>query len=366
MTEQSNSPWSNQDQEGLSHGTLHPLDGWPLPMIADLEAASPGFLLHALLAGQRWRQSLYTFFSLVGLERANGFLFLAMGSEVDGPWHAVMKELGGCLRSMPPKAILAATFSEVPHGLAGSLSKLGISPMPSPTHYQRLVNILLGESPEARERARTLLQLERITSNILDSILIIDPVALNPKLISRIGSGERASRLNETLAALRSLAGATDEALRQSLNERSETFRVHEFLHAWVSKVYTLPPSCEALEVHPDFERVVPATAEGMGRRFRNCLGLKMLDLLAGVWSAWLWKPGNLIVTLTQVETGFLLTGIHAHDNFDAPPEQIAQVRGALAAAGVICLNRVPVAAAVKPLLDRRWDRFAVDELEFA
>ena len=361
-----NLPWVLQVQECERHGTLYPIEGWPLVPIADLEVARPGFLLHVLRAGPRWRQSFYIFLSVVGLDRAAEFVFRATGSEIDRPWAEVLREAGSALQAMSPKAILATCLPEIPDGLMGSLVKLGMRPMPSAGDYERLIALLRRDDEESRERAKTLLQLSRLDADILKTVLIIDRVALIPDLISRMGHSDRAKRLNEALVPLRLMADATDEALHQSLKERSNGFRLQEFVQGWLCKIRALPPSCAAMEDHPHFERVVPATAESVGRRFGNCLSTKLIDLLGGVWTAWVWKTDDLIVCLTAVETGYLLTGIHGHDNFDPPAEQASEVRRVLASLGVICLNRVAVADEVLPLYLRRGDGFGLEELEFA
>tara|TARA_R110002051_G_scaffold231966_1_gene293812 strand:- start:1839 stop:2942 length:1104 start_codon:yes stop_codon:yes gene_type:complete len=360
-----NLPWAICAEVSDRHGSLFPLEGWPLVFAAELETHSPGFLLHALGSKARWRQAFYVFLAVTGLDRAAEFLMRANGSEFDMPWNSLLDELGQCLRAMRPKDILSASLSEIPEGLGGALSKLGMRPMPSPECYEKLVAVLSDTEPAGRQRAKTLLQLVHLDANILDVVLSADPVALIPSIIPQISSTERVQRLNACLTALRSLAGASDEALRHSLEEHATTFRLHEFVQSWLPKVSILPVSC-GLEDHPQFERVVPATAAKVGKRYRNCLATKIPDLLTGVWSAWIWEPGNLVVVLTAVEQGFVLSGVFAYENAPPPEEHAAQVREVLAKAGIICLNRVPIPDAVKPLLMRRWDRFELDDLEFA
>ena len=175
-----NLPWQLLVQECERHGTLYPIEGWPLIPIADLEVACPGFLLHVLRAGPRWRQSFYTFLSVVGLDRAAEFVFRATGSEIDRPWNEVLREAGAALQAMSPKAILATSLPDVPDGLAGSLVKLSMRPMPSSGDYERLINLLQRDDEEGRERVKTLLQLSRLDADILKTVLIIDRVALIP------------------------------------------------------------------------------------------------------------------------------------------------------------------------------------------
>lgn len=361
-----NLPWPILAERSDRFGTLFPIEGWPLPFIAELEAANSGFVLHVMSAPAKWRQAFYFFLSVMGLDRASEFLLKASGSESDKPWADVLGDLGQALRIMRPKEIVAACLDDIPDGLAGALDKLGLRPMPSPARYQKLVEVLSGGDAVTRQRAKTLLQLSRLDSDVLEIVLVIDPAGLIPVLIPRIGSVERVHRLNMALVALRSIAGATDEALRHSLESRATMFRLHEFVSGWITKVRKLPPSCAALEAHPEFERVVPGTSAVAGKRFSNCLSTKNLDLITGVWSAWIWEPGELVVTLTEVEQGFVLSGLHGYGNLPPSDEHAAKVREVLAEAGIICLNRVPIPDAVKPLLMRRWDRFELDDLEFA
>ncbi len=347
-------------------GSLLPIDGWPLPLVAEIKTACPGFLLHAFRAQAKWRQSVFLFFAIMGLDRADEFLLRASGSALDQPWSNVLRELGQSLMAMGPKDIVAASVGDIPTGLHGALAKLGVGPMPSPTHYQMLLQLLLGDDLITRQRAKVLLQLHRLAADTLEVVLLVDPVGLIPDLIPRLGSMDRVHRLNAAIKALRSVAGASDKALRQSLEHRATAFRLHEFVNSWLPKVSALPPSCTALEAHPDFQRVVPVTAAMVGSRFSNCLSTKVHDLITGVWSAWVWSPGDLIVVLTEVEQGFVLSGVFGHDNYPPSDEYASRVREVLAEAGVICLTRAPVPDTVKPLLMRRWDNFELDELEFA
>lgn len=347
-------------------GSLLPIDGWPLPLVAEVETACPGFLLHSFRAKPKWRQAVFLFLAIMGLGRADEFLLRANGSALDQPWPSVLRELGQSLMTMGAKEITVATIGDVPNGLAGALAKLGVGPMLSPTHYQILLQLLLGDDLITRQRAKTLLQLHRLNADIIEVVLMVDTVGLIPDLVPRLGSMDRVHRLNAALKSLRAIAGAEDDALRQSLEDRATSFRLHEFVNSWVPSVSSLPPSCAALEAHPDFERVVPASATLVGKRFSNCLSSKVHDLLTGVWSAWVWTPGDLIVTLTEVEQGFVLSGVFGHDNYPPSDEHTSKVREVLAEAGVICLNRASVPDAVKPLLMRRWDNFELDDLEFA
>jgi hypothetical protein len=361
-----NLPWPILATRTDRFGTLFPIEGWPMPFIAELETANPGFLLHTMSAKAKWRQSFYLFLSVVGFDRAEEFLFHANGSDHGKPWSDVLTDLGQTLRALGPREIVTACLGNVPEGLAGALTKLGLRPMPSPIRYQKIVEVLSGRDAVTRLRAKTLTQLSRLDSDVLDVVLLVDPVGLIPDLIPRLGSLECVHRLNMVLVALRSIAGASDEALRHSLSGRATTFRLHKFIEGWLPKVSSLPMSCRALEEHPDFERIMPSTADEAGRRFSNCLSTKKIDLLTGVWSAWIWTPGDLIVALTEVEQGFVLSGVFGHDNFPPSDDHASKVREVLGEAGVICLNRKPVSDAVKPLLMRRWDNFELDDLEFA
>ena len=285
--------------------------------IGVLDGVAPGFLFHCLQASPRWRQALSLAIATGVLENPDEFLVRVNGEASEGrPWKAVQRHVADALRSLTAKEIVRATLGETPDGLGGCLAKLGDQPMRDSGSYVSLVGLMTSTEPEMKLRARTLLQLDRLDADRLSAVLELDPIALFPDLLRRVRCGLEARRLNQRINAIRLVCStATDDALRQSIADRSIAFRGHEFAEAWLSRADKPPVICEAIDLHSDFERVTPATAEAVGREFANCLRTKMGGLASGVWGAYVWRPGPLIATVTLCVEGPLLTGIYGHGN---------------------------------------------------
>lgn len=350
-----------------SRRSLFPIDGWCLGLVGDVETLAPGFLLHVLKSSSpKWRQSLYTALAFGILDRPEDFILKATARTCeDLDWRSVMRVLADSLRSMSARDIITATLGEAPHALAGSLSKIGMLPLRSADCYRKLVTVLVASDADSRARAKTLMQLNRLDSELLEAVLLIDSIALFPEIIMRVRCRADARFLNGIIAAIRVVCDVTDEAIRQSLDHRKIGFRSHEFADAWLSKAHRLPPVSDALQQHSEFWRVTPANAEEVGRTFNNCMRTKMNLLVTGVWSAWVWTPGDVIAAVTKFDEGIVLSGIHGRSNGDVPPAVAHQLRETLSALGVLCFSRSEVPEVLRPLTLGRWDSFELDELEF-
>lgn len=351
-------------------GVLRPFEGWALDAAGVLDRAYPSFLLHLLGSSPRFRQSVFLAFAHGVLANPLEFLRLANSEASETQqWTGVQQDLAESLMAMTPRQIVSATLGEIPDGLAGCLARLGSQPMRHAGDYLRLVELLTSTDPVMKLRAKTLLQVDRLDADLISAALELDPIALIPGILRRVKDGLEARRLNQRLAAIRLVCtGATDEALRQSLADRAVNFRSHDFAQAWLERADRPPVVCEALDGHPDFERVTGANAAQMGKDHQNCLGSQSHKLIDGTWGAWVWKPGPLIVCVTK---GYLtseaeavlplLSGLYAPGNREVSREHARMVKDVLRPLGVICFTRVDPVEELRLLT---LGRFIDDEFE--
>lgn len=342
-------------------GVLRPLEGWALDALGELDRASPGLLLHTFGASPKWRQAVFLALALNVPANARDFLLLANGEHVaDRPWLVIQAEVAQALIAMSPKQIAEACLGEIPHGLAGCLAKLGSQPMRTADDYLLLVNLLTSVDPAMRVRAKTLVQLDRLDAGLLAAVLELDEIALTPTILLRVCDGAEANRLNKRIAAIRLVSSAaSDEALRQSLNDQPHN---HGFAQSWIAKADRPPVVHEPLDLHHDFRRVTGESATTTGKEFSNCLRHKAGQLVSGVWGAWVWKPGRLIVTVTSCVEGPLLTGIYAEGNRQPHQEHVDLLKDLLRDLGVICFTRRKVPDEVEILTRGEFSRFVLDE----
>jgi hypothetical protein len=353
----------SQPRHARHQGVLRPFEGWALDASGVLDRASPGFLRRVLSGSPRFRQSIFNALAHSVLPNPDQFLLLANGVVAgERPWKAVQQDLAESFMAMSPKEIVSATLGEIPDGLAGCLARLGDQPMRHAGDYVRLVGLLTATDPVMKLRAKTLMQLDRLDADLISAALELDPIALIPGILRRVKDGLEARRLNRILAALKLVSStASDEALRQSLEDRAANFRSHDFAQAWLERCDQPPLVCAELDKNPQFESVSPQTCREIGKKYQNCLGSKAQQLVTGVWGAWVWKPGPLIVCVTKCEEGPLLTGIYAPGNREVPREHARMVKDVLRPLGVLCFTRVDPVEEVRLLT---LGRFVDDEFE--
>lgn len=344
-------------------GVLRPFEGWALDAVGVLDRACPGFLLHMLGASPKWRQAVFLALAHGVLPNPQEFLLRANGEASETQqWTGVQHEVAQALMAMSPKGIVSATLGEIPDGLAGCLARLGDQPMRHAGQYVQIVGLLRGSDPETKLRAKTLMQLDRLDADLISAALELDPIALIPGILRRVKDGLEARRLNQRLAAIRLVCStATDEALRQSLEDRAANFRGHDFAQTWLERCDQPPLVCAELDKNPQFESVSSQTCREIGKKYQNCLGSKALQMVTGTWGVWVWRPGPLIVCVTKCEEGPLLTGLYAPGNREVPREHARMVKDVLRPLGVICFTRVDPVEEVRLLT---LGRFVDDEFE--
>lgn len=339
-------------------GVLRPFEGWALDAVGVLDRASPGFLLNMFGASPKWRQAVFLALAHGVLPNPQEFLLRANGEASETQqWTGVQHEVAQALMLMSPKGIVSATLGEIPDGLAGCLARLGDQPLKHAGQYVQIVGLLGGSDPETKLRAKTLLQLDRLDADLISAALELDPIALIPGILRRVKDGLEARRLNQRLAAIRLVCStATDEALRQSLEDRAANFRGHDFAQAWLERCDQPPVICAELDANPQFKSVSPQTCREIGKQYQNCLGSKAHQMVSGTWGVWVWRPGPLIVCVTKCEEGPLLTGIYAPGNREVPREHARLVKDVLRALGVLCFTRVDPVEQVRLLTLGRFD----------
>lgn len=349
-------------------GKLRPVEGWALEPVSRLDGESPGFLVHTLGASPKWRQAVYLSLAVGVLDEPEDFLLRANGDPFEiQNWKSRLRGVAGAMRGMSARRIVECCCREVPDGLMGCLGKIGDQPMRRAEDYRHLISLLEAPDRASMARARTLLQLDRLDADLITAVIELDEIALLPGILRRVRDGIEARRLNHRLDAIRMVcSGATDDALRQSLEDRQATFRGHDFAQAWLERADCPPALCPDVCSHPEFERVTPATAAEVGRLHSNCLGARAHRLVSGVWGAWVWKPGPLIATITRCEEGDLLTGVYAPGNREVCSDLARRLKSILRDLGVICFTRVEPPDETRLLTIGRFEDFDFDELDLA
>jgi len=319
-------------QHGLpGRDWYHPLSGWLVVEVMRLDEAAPGILRHATKAAPAWRNAVATALAMGIRERSENFLLRANGRVEDRDPDAQVSEV---LVSMRPSDILDAALGEVPPSLLGTLKKIGATPLNTPAAYVRIIELLHSDTLDARARCKVLEQLnERLDDELLQTVSIIDPACLTPAAVLAIRTASEAHKVNVRLAVIREICStATDDALRQSI-ENARHLRPGLWIRSWLGRADRLPPLGIPLDVEPSVRRIVPATAHKAGQKWQNCLAGHVNAMISGAAAYFEIDDLNVLVVLTRVDDGWLLTGIHARANLPVHrgvPERVKEKLGPL------------------------------------
>ena len=339
---------------------FHPLSGWFLVEMMRLEDVRPGILAFATRAPPLWRNAAAAALASGVLLRSESFLLRANG---DVGEQSTDVQIADAFLTMKPKDILEAAYGEVPTSLPPILKRIGSSLLNTANAYVRLHALLTSQRPEQRERACVLERIDaRLDDDLLQVVQVLDIGILTPKSVVSVRTAEEAHKLNARLPVIRQLCStATDDALRQSIDDTPH-FRVSNWVRGWLGRADRMPRLGIALDDDPGAERIVPATASAMGRKWANCLAGHGRTMAMGSAAYFAIQDLNVVAVLTLTDGGWLLTGVHGRANFPVSAETRQQVKDRLSNQGVLCLmpsGPPEQLAAVAGLFH------AIDDLEF-
>lgn len=314
-----------------------PLSGWFLVEMMRLEDARPGVLAFATRAPPLWRNAAAAALSSGVLHSPESFLLQANG---DVGEESTDIQIADAFMSMKPIGILEAAYSVVPPSLPATLKKIGSSLLNTPDAYGRLYALLTSDEPENQARRRVLEKLDaRLDDELIQVVEVLDLGILSPKTAMAVRTATEAHKINARLPVIRSCSSATDEALRQSI-EDAPHFRSSNWVRGWSARFDRLPPLGIPLDDDPGVERITPANARAMGGRDRwqNCLAGHANAMATGAAAYLAISDLNVVVVLTRTDGGWLLNGIHARANMPVSAETAQRVKERLGNQGVVCL----------------------------
>lgn len=355
-----------QAQDGApGRDWFFPLNGWLLTALVRLEEDAPHTLLFAYKACALWRNAVAVAFATGALERPESFLLRAHGDLDESKAATSLRaQFASAICQMRPQRIVEAALDKVPPSLCGALQKIGFSPLSTAEAYRRLIALLGSTSAVGRARRRVLEQISgcRLTDDILQVVECLDLALLTPTTATQVRNAEEAHRLNASLGAIRRLCStATDAALRESADAMGIAFDARRFARSWLAKADRLEPLGIPLDRDPDIVRINPATAEAAGRRWRNCLAGYAHEMAAGASAFFAIEKLSVIAVLRLTDAGWLLVGVHTHDNGPISREIVAAVTSRLSGLGVLCIRPISGDAVVASAVggfrrDIDWD----------
>ncbi|MFC4173600.1 hypothetical protein ACFOYU_16305 [Microvirga sp. GCM10011540] len=317
--------------------------GWPLSTAVELDAACPSFLSFVFCGAALKRQAIFS--TLAALTRecpealATRLRPFALTDDLNH--QTSFKQIARALMATRAREILQAVFGDVPDGFLGVLSRIGDEPLRKPSLYFTLFEIF--SDPQHRARRDVLRQRSgSITATHIEVISRLDPILVHRNVLNRLYGASQADDANAALALVRStVSSATDETIRQSIENLGEKTDLGALFSRWLEKVDRPPVHLPVPEDDPDLAVVTSGVAmASLGRRFRNCAASRTLHLAQGAQVLLEWRhPPGLVAQCHRLTNGsWVLTEIYAKRNGLVDPEAAAALRGKLEALGIPAL----------------------------
>lgn len=302
-----------------------PIIGWPLKRLGHLAEAAdhPAFLMKALRTRPLWRQAVYSALAVNAFDDPAKFLNRALA--VQSPARA-LKAMVELLPALSPKQVIRGTFEgPAPHGLAGTLGKLGDAPL-TVDAYEALIR---WHHPKTRDelRYRYLQRQVELDQDHVDAIRILDDVFLVPAM-NGANDIRQAQKLNEQLRVVKRLCSAADDdTLLTDAQSLSGKTLQRAFVMKWLMRADRL-----AVPFEGDAEcRPVGSARElvDVARRFKNCLNkLYVGPVLSGRLAVVEYLPLPALALLKHLSNdNWLVASIHGPGNNPVPSEIEEAVR---------------------------------------
>jgi hypothetical protein len=271
--------------------------GWSLSIAVELDAACPSFLSFVFCAAALKRQAIFS--ALATLIREGHETLAArlrpLVTADDQIHQTSYEQIARALMAGRAREIVQAVFGDVPEGFLGALSRIGDEPLRKPGLYSTLFEIF--SEPQHRVRRNVLRQRSgSITATHIEVISRLDPILVHRNVLNRLYGASQADDANAALALVRdTVSSATDEAIRQSIEDLGAKTDLGALFSRWLEKVDRPPVRLPIPEDDPDFAVLTSGAAmTSLGRRFRNCASSRIIYLAQGaqVLLEWQHPPG--------------------------------------------------------------------------
>lgn len=325
---------------------IRPLSGWVLPVVFDIDQASPGFLRWLMQTSDLRRQLCALAVAEVLKAGAS-----CVGERLGAPGDP-HKIVATALVSAPTRSLLTTLIGEVPSGYVGALAKCGSLPLAKPDGYRMLRDLLTNGGAE---RIAVIRQASSLDYMALKRLSILHPLLCNAGFVSKLASLRQVRAANLVVKIARERAGADDERIRTSAENQEDP---SDWVRRWLGRVRALPLIPPALG--PDFRALLtPEDMREAARRYRNCMKGRVSSAVASRELFVEHREHGVIIELAALtDGGYLMKGIWGASNA-RPPERVARyVWEKMSEAGVVAQVARLQSDAVSGLLElvEGWD----------
>jgi hypothetical protein len=316
-----------------------------LRLAIDLDTEAPSFCRLVFLGSQLKRQVIFATLAVLSREGPED-LASRLRSLVPTEAHTCQSAHEQTARALMvtsrARDIIQAVFGKVPDGFLGVLNRIGDDPLPDPDLYYLLFETFA--NPRHRARATVLRQRSgSISAKHIEIIRRLDPLLVNDNILKRLHRVSQADDANAALALVRgTVSSATDEALRQSVENLGDKTDLATFFNRWLTKM-DCPPACPLIpENDPDIALMTSGEEmSSLGRRLRNCAVTRAVYVAQGAEALIEWRhPPGLVAQCRRLTDGnWVLVEIFAKGNGQVDPATAAAFRCKLETLGIPALS---------------------------
>ena len=182
------------------------IDGWALTRALQLEPTKPGLIVELLQANSLRRQTAFALLAHIdGADDLQHIAELLAVFRVGGRDHrsAHLRIADAITSRRPGDVISALAGGRPPEPLVGCLARIGHKALNDPTLYADLISICRDDPRRAGIFA---MGGGRITEEAIRTLLVADPIMLDPAIIAKIDTAADAKALSACVNVIRGLA----------------------------------------------------------------------------------------------------------------------------------------------------------------
>lgn len=310
-------------------------NGWALDAISRLDVEYPGTLRFALSASPFRRQAMFLVLSSIDWEHPEKLLAPLNGIAAtdEPPTAPPLKAIAQSLISYRIRDLVNTLYGPT-EGLVGALSRMGDTPF-QVASYRNLVAIF--SKPKHRERAKVLMQLQRITPANLTVAMGLQPPFILKDLVENLSVGGL-HEFRSTVDLIRKLVpGTSAEELATSLRQAGERTSLETWSERWIAKATNFPVALGGMDSAEFVQLRSGEELRDAARRYRNCLKDKIVSAATGQSAYLECKSVKAIVELIALSEGrWLAEGIYGPRNMRLPPPAASMIFQRLHAAGAL------------------------------
>lgn len=299
--------------------------GWIEPMLVAHENNAPSLLRRVLQSSHLVRQAIYAALAFDHAEQTH--------HPVLKPSHPAMAEpeLSMLLRDGRASDIITSVYGILPQGFLAALERCGASPL-RPAHYLRLFMIF---ATGDERKANALRHVGQITDQSIQVVEELLPVLVDGKIVSRMPSRAKVREINESLSFIRRVCSrATDTAIQDAIRNLEPHSKIETIIARFVKRADRFPPQ----PFSGDDELTPLDTVKALtiaSHRYRNCLKHQIGRAITGAAAYAEFRESLILELQPLADGGWILTGVHAHSNGIADPDDEQAAKDKCASLGV-------------------------------